>query len=101
MPTTSPCSGWRTVASTCVDSPDAAADPAPLVASDDVDDPDPLDDLDALDVDLDLGAVERDLVGVEIALERLDAGTYGTDEIDGRPIPDEVLERDPIARRAP
>jgi hypothetical protein len=90
-----------------VDSPDAAADPAPLVASDDVDDPDPpavpdpLDDLDALDVDLDLGAVERDLVGVEIALERLDAGTYRTDEIDGRPIPDEVLERDPIARRAP
>jgi RNA polymerase-binding transcription factor DksA len=90
-----------------VDSPDAAADPAPLVASDDVDDPDPpavpdpLDDLDALDVDLDLDAVERDLVGVEIALERLDAGTYRTDEIDGRPIPDEVLERDPIARRAP
>jgi RNA polymerase-binding transcription factor DksA len=90
-----------------VDSPDAAADPAPLVASDDVDDPDPpavpdpLDDLDTLDVDLDLDAVERDLVGVEIALERLDAGTYRTDEIDGRPIPDEVLERDPIARRAP
>jgi RNA polymerase-binding transcription factor DksA len=90
-----------------VDSPHAAADPAPLVASDDVDDPDPpavpdpLDDLDALDVDLDLDAVERDLVGVEIALERLDAGTYRTDEIDGRPIPDEVLERDPIARRAP
>jgi RNA polymerase-binding transcription factor DksA len=99
-----------------VDSPDAAADPAPLVASDDVDDPDspaapdPLATLDDLDDrvlddrdldDLDLDAVERDLVGVELALERLDAGTYRTDEIDGRPIPDEVLERDPIARRAP
>jgi hypothetical protein len=102
-----------------VDSPDAA-DPAPLVASDDVDGSDPpaaaaapdtiddldprgpLDDLDDLDdPDLDLDAVERDLVGVELALERLDAGTYRTDEIDGRPIPDEVLERDPIARRAP
>ena len=92
-----------------MDSPDAAADPAPLVASDDVHDPDPpavpaapgpLDVRDDLD-DLDLDSVERDLVGVEIALERLDAGTYRTDEIDGRPIPDEVLERDPIARRAP
>jgi hypothetical protein len=86
-----------------VDSPDAAADPAPLVASDEVDDPDPPAapaDVD-LDADLDLDVVERDLAGVEIALERLDAGTYRTDEIDGRPIPDEVLERDPTARRAP
>ena len=60
-------------------------------------DPPTLDQLDELDLD----AVERDLRGVEVALERLDAGTYRTDEIDGRPIPDEVLERDPIARRAP
>jgi RNA polymerase-binding transcription factor DksA len=51
--------------------------------------------------ELDLDAVERDLLGVEVALQRLDAGTYRNDELDGRPIPDEVLERDPIARRAP
>jgi RNA polymerase-binding transcription factor DksA len=63
-------------------------------------DPSKLDVPDVPD-ELDLDAVERDLVGVEIALERLDAGTYRTDEVDGRPIPDEVLERDPIARRAP
>ena len=56
---------------------------------------------DELDGDLDLDAVERDLLGVEIALQRLDEGTYRTDELDGRPIPDAVLERDPIARRAP
>ncbi len=71
-----------------MDIPDAPADPAML------------DELDELD-DLDLDAVERDLLGVEIALQRLDEGTYRTDELDGRPIPDEVLERDPIARRAP
>ena len=71
-----------------MDIPDAPADPAML------------DDLDELD-DLDLDAVERDLLGVDIALQRLDEGTYRTDELDGRPIPDEVLERDPIARRAP
>ena len=71
-----------------MDIPDASADPAML------------DDLDVVDL-LDLDAVERDLLGVEIALQRLDEGTYRTDELDGRPIPDEVLERDPIARRAP
>ena len=81
-------SGHGGVSSTCVDNPAAPADPPTL---------DELDELDELDLD----AVERDLRGVEVALERLDAGTYRTDEIDGRPIPDEVLERDPIARRAP
>jgi RNA polymerase-binding transcription factor DksA len=67
-------------------------------------DPVTLDQLDEPDLpdepDLDLDAVERDLHGVEVALDRLDEGTYWTDEIDGRPIPDELLERDPIARRA-
>ena len=43
----------------------------------------------------DLDAVERDLAGVEIALERLDEGTYWTDELDGRPIPDDVLDATP------
>jgi hypothetical protein len=74
-----------------VDSSVAPADPAP---------PDRLVERDEL-ADLDLDAVERDLHGVEVALERLDEGTYWTDEIDGRAIPDEILERDPIARRAP
>jgi RNA polymerase-binding transcription factor DksA len=71
-----------------VDIPAAPTDPVTL---------EQLDEPDRLDLD----AVERDLHGVEIALERLDDGTYWTDEIDGRPIPDDVLERDPIARRAP
>jgi hypothetical protein len=80
-----------------VDSPDAAAEPTTSVASDDAEPPvEP-----GEQGELDLDAVERDLTGVEIALERLDAGTYRTDEIDGRPIPDEVLERDPTTRRAP
>lgn len=49
---------------------------------------------------VDLAAVERDLAGVEAALERLDQGTYWTDEVTGEPIPDEVLAADPVARRA-
>lgn len=49
---------------------------------------------------VDLGAVERDLAGVEAALERLDQGTYWTDEVTGEPIPDDVLATDPVARRA-
>jgi hypothetical protein len=71
-----------------VDTPAAPTDPTT---------PEQLDELDELDLD----AVECDLHGVEIALERLDEGTYWTDEIDRRPIPDDVLERDPITRRAP
>ena len=47
-----------------------------------------------------LDTVERDLAGVEAALERLDRGTYFTDEVTGEPIPLEVLETDPTARRA-
>lgn len=47
---------------------------------------------------VDLERIERDLAGVEAALTRLDDGTYWTDEMTGRPIPDEVLEADPVAR---
>ncbi|CAN5434128.1 hypothetical protein BH23ACT3_BH23ACT3_12400 [soil metagenome] len=47
----------------------------------------------------DLDHVGRRLAAVEAALERLDAGTYWTDEITGEPIPDQVLEADPVARR--
>ena len=49
----------------------------------------------------DLERIERDLAGVETALQRLDAGTYWTDEATGEPIPDEALAVDPVARRAP
>lgn len=49
---------------------------------------------------LDLPRIERDLAGVEAALGRLDDGSYWTDEVTGRPIPDEVLAADPVTRRA-
>lgn len=49
---------------------------------------------------LDLERIERDLAGVETALGRLDDGSYWTDEVTDRPIPDEVLAADPVARRA-
>jgi RNA polymerase-binding transcription factor DksA len=49
---------------------------------------------------VDLDQIEADLAGAESALERLDAGTYWTDEVTGEPIPDDVLTVDPVARRA-
>jgi hypothetical protein len=49
----------------------------------------------------DLDRVERELAGVETALERLDAGTYWNDEITGAVIDDETLASDPTARRNP
>lgn len=49
----------------------------------------------------DLARIERDLAGVETALQRLDAGSYWSDEATGEPIPDDVLAADPVARRAP
>jgi RNA polymerase-binding transcription factor DksA len=48
---------------------------------------------------IDLDDIERELDGVEVALGRLDAGTYWTDESTGEPLPDELLEADPTARR--
>ena len=50
---------------------------------------------------IDLDAIERDLADVEMALSRLDAGTYWVDEITGQPVPDTVLEANPLARRNP
>jgi RNA polymerase-binding transcription factor DksA len=50
--------------------------------------------------EVDLDAIERDLAGVERALERLSDGTYWIDEVTGQPIPDDVLASDPTARRA-
>lgn len=50
---------------------------------------------------INLDRIESDLAGVESALERLEAGTYWTDEVTGADIPSETLANDPVARRAP
>jgi len=50
---------------------------------------------------IDLDAIERDLADIEMALSRLDAGTYWVDEITGQPLPDAMLEANPLARRNP
>jgi RNA polymerase-binding transcription factor DksA len=47
----------------------------------------------------DLDQIERDLEAVERALARLDDGTYWIDEVTQAPLDDELLERDPVARR--
>jgi RNA polymerase-binding transcription factor DksA len=47
----------------------------------------------------DLTAIEGDLAAVEAALDRLDAGTYWTDEITGEPLPEALLEENPLLRR--
>ena len=49
---------------------------------------------------LDLDAIELDLADVEVALARLDAGTYWTDEVTGAGLTDELLTTRPTARRA-
>jgi RNA polymerase-binding transcription factor DksA len=48
---------------------------------------------------LDLDTVEQDLADVEVALARLDAGTYWTDEVTGAELPDDLLAANPTARR--
>lgn len=60
--------------------PDAAPDEAPAV---------------------DLDAIETELADVEVALARLDAGTYRTDEVTGEELPDALLAAHPTARRRP
>src|SRR4029077_8399734 len=45
-----------------------------------------------------LEQIEAELADVEHALRRLDDGTYGTCEFDGKPIPEERLEALPAAR---
>ena len=47
---------------------------------------------------LDLVAVARDLADVEIALARLEVGTYFTDEVTGQPLPEAFLIAHPTAR---
>ena len=48
---------------------------------------------------VDLEAVATDLADVEVALARLEAGTYWTDEVTGEPLPDDLLAASPTARR--
>jgi len=48
----------------------------------------------------DLEGAERDVEDVERALERLDEGTYGTCEVCGEPIGDDVLEARDCGRHA-
>jgi len=50
---------------------------------------------------VDIDAIAADLADVEVALARLEAGTYWTDEITGDPLPDELLAVSPTARRLP
>jgi RNA polymerase-binding transcription factor DksA len=47
---------------------------------------------------IDLDAIQRDLEGVQAALERLNEGTYWTDEVTGDIIPSEVLDAFPLTR---
>jgi RNA polymerase-binding transcription factor DksA len=50
-------------------------------------------------LDAELDVMERDLADVEVALVRLDAGTYWTCEATGTPLPDGLLAEHPAARR--
>jgi RNA polymerase-binding transcription factor DksA len=45
-----------------------------------------------------LDQLERDLAEIEAALQRLDDGSYGIDEITGEPIAPERLDASPAAR---
>jgi len=57
-------------------------------------------DPDTVDTPLDLDGIERDLADVEVALARLDVGTYWTDEVTGTELSAELLATTPAARRA-
>jgi len=52
------------------------------------------------DAPRDLERIAGDLADVERALERLDDGSYWTDEVTGDPLPDELLADDPTTRRS-
>ena len=47
----------------------------------------------------DLERIAGDLADIERALDRLDDGSYWTDEVTGEPIPDDLHAHDPAARR--
>ena len=50
---------------------------------------------------LNLDDMERDLADVELALGRLENGTYWTDELTGAPLDSSHLATNPTARRNP
>jgi RNA polymerase-binding transcription factor DksA len=54
---------------------------------------------DAANPPLDLDAIEGDLADVEVALSRLDDGTYWTDEVTGAELSADLLASSPTARR--
>jgi RNA polymerase-binding transcription factor DksA len=46
-------------------------------------------------------AIERDLNDVDVAMDRLEKGTYFSDEVTGAPLQSEFLATNPLARRNP
>ena len=54
----------------------------------------------AHDSPLDLDDIDVKLEAVEVALVRLENETYFTDEITGKPLDEQLLTNNPIARRA-
>ena len=46
-------------------------------------------------------AIERDLNDVDVAMDRLEKGTYFSDEVTGAPLRPEFLTTNPLARRNP
>ena len=46
-------------------------------------------------------AIERDLNDVDVAMDRLEKGTYFSDEVTGAPLRPEFLATNPHARRNP
>jgi RNA polymerase-binding transcription factor DksA len=46
-----------------------------------------------------MDGIERDLADVELALARLDDGTYWTDQVTGAELPAEWLAANPTMRR--
>ena len=53
---------------------------------------------DNFDIEL-IDAIELDLNGVDAAMDRLEKGTYFTDEITGAPLQSDFLTANPLARR--
>jgi RNA polymerase-binding transcription factor DksA len=50
---------------------------------------------------VDLDAIAAELADVEVALARLEAGTYFLDEVTGQPLPAAFLAANPTARTLP
>ena len=46
-------------------------------------------------------AIELDLNDVDVAMDRLEKGTYFSDEVTGAPLRPEFLATNPLARRNP